>query len=147
MILRSEWEELRNHFNFSVKSGRTVNQHSTRKDMTVQETVTYYIEHPAEYSSVLVLTFPKLIDWPLSYIKSKHFGYGWYKHKLAPRNIVGVINSQREDFLEFEERLAIDSLLGKIFEPMHQCLENKMMTRYLEFLVGLKSETGSSIIS
>lgn len=145
--IKMGWKELRNQFNFSVKCGRTINQHSTRKDVTVQEAITYYIEHPVEYSSVLVLAFPKLTDWLQSHIKSKDAGYGWYKHKLSPRNIVGTVNSQKQDFLEFQEQLTLDQLLGKTFESMHQYLESRMMTRYLEFLAGLKSETNFSIIS
>lgn len=134
--IRMQWSELREQFNFSVKWGRTDNQQSIRNNMSVSEVIAYYKEHPAEFSSILVLTFPRLTDWPLSHIKSKYWYYAWYKHKLPPKNIAGVIHSQREDFLEFEDQLARDLSLGKDFERLHQHIKSKMMTRYLEFLVG-----------
>jgi len=137
--LKKIWPTFKNQFRVSMGWGQTLNE-EIEEIKTVKEAVSYFTEHPTEYSSVLVLVFPEITDLPEYDIKNRMF----FKQKLAAKNVAGVIHAQKEDFVEFKKNLQnnLNSANNSQLTPQHlldQHLENKMLSRYLEFLVNFKA--------
>src|SRR3989344_1065940 len=143
---RKSWPDFRYAFQFAMHSSKTYSQ-QTLKSINLEEEVSYFKEHPEEYSSILVLVFPDLTDlpnWPKPLLGDTKLNR-WFMKKLSPKNIAGIVQSQQEDFIEFEQELRKNPQLVERNSPITGKMEgyklmlehtlNKTLYRYLEFLV------------